>query len=1113
MNIYLRSLLPALLLLAFCLPGSLTAQKKSKAAKAAKTAKAAQVETTPVDKDPLDELSLSGLKFRCVGPALTSGRISDIAVHPDNPYVYYVATASGGVWKTVNNGTTFDPIFDGQGSYSIGCITIDPSNPNRIWVGTGENNNQRSVPYGDGIYRSDDGGKSWKHKGLKMSEHIGKIIVHPDNSNVVYVAAIGPLWSEGGDRGVYKSSDGGENWELVLEIDEHTGVNDIVMDARNPEVIYAAALQRRRHVFTYIGGGPGSGMYKTSDGGANWDKINNGLPKVDIGRIGLSQSPADPEILYAIVEAAQGKGGTYWTRNRGASWEKRGGHSTSGNYYQEIIADLNDPMKLYSMDTWMSVSTDGGKSFDFVGEDAKHVDNHSMWIDPANGEHWLVGCDGGIYETFDAANTWIFKANLPVTQFYKVALDNDEPFYNIYGGTQDNFSLGGPSRTITAQGIMNSDWFITHGGDGFESQVDINNPNIIYAQSQYGVLVRYDKINGEEVGIQPKERKGENTYRWNWDSPLQVSAHKSGRLYFCANKVFRSDDYGNSWEVISEDLTQQINRNELKVMGRVWDIDGVMKNQSTSLYGSIVAFSESPRNNKLLVVGTDDGLIQVTEDGGENWRKVDNISGVPKNTYVNSVYASQHDENVIYAAFNNHKNGDFKPYVYKSSDKGMTWNNISANLPERGSVYSIEEDHVSKDLIFCGTEFGVFFSPSGGGRWKQLKAGVPTIAVRDLAIQRRENDLVLGTFGRGFYVLDDYSALRNVDAKGLTENQLFTSRDALRFEASKPLGLPGKSFQGDDFYTAENLGSVALFTYFLKEDIKTKKDERQKAAKEKAKEGKDSPYPTYDELKAEQEQVAAKIIFTITDSKGNVVKKITKSPKKGLQRFEWDMRYESKRAISLSKPSFYNPFAGKREGTMVEPGTYTTTMSSWIDGEVKQLGTPMQFEIIPLGNAVMPSNNHAAKVVFQRQVAQLSGEIEAVQRTIGEVRNKMKHIREAIQKAEVPMADLYADALAIDAGLRDLSTQLNGDRIKSRLDMDQPPTPAQRISGINYEQKYSSSLPTKTHRDSYAIAKEEFAPIKSALDKLIQMQLLPLEDKLDDLNAPFTPGRAINGEH
>ncbi|MEC7247023.1 MAG: glycosyl hydrolase, partial [Bacteroidota bacterium] len=669
------------------------------------------------DKNPLDKLSISALKWRSIGPALTSGRISDLAINPNKPFEYYVAVASGGVWKTTNWGVDYKPIFDRQGSYSIGCVSIDPKNPNVVWVGTGENNNQRSVAYGDGVYKSVDGGASWKNMGLKSSEHIGNILIHPENSDIVYVSAYGPLWNKGGDRGIYKTIDGGKSWNKILFIDEHTGFNEIHMDPRNPDVLYATSHQRRRHVYTYVGGGPGSGIHKSVDGGNTWRKINKGLPGVEIGRIGMDISDANPEVIYAIVEASERKGGFYKSTNRGESWQKQSSKVTSGNYYQEIFADPVDVDVVYVMDTYMGVTKDGGKTFKYVEEKYKHVDNHAMWINPKNNSHWLVGCDGGIYETFDKGAKWDYKKNLPVTQFYKVSVDNSSPFYNVYGGTQDNYTLGGPSRVNNSHGISNQDWFVTHGGDGFETQVDPINPNIVYSQSQYGFLVRYDKLSGEEVGIKPIARKGELSYKWNWDAPLSVSNHVPGRLYFAANKVFKSDDYGNSWEVISEDLTRQLNRNELKVYDRVLSIDAVEKNGSTSPYGTIVALSESPLDANLIAIGTDDGLIQITDDGGDNWKKIDNISGAPKRSYVNSVYLSKHDVNVIYVAFNHHKYGDFKPYIFMSKDKGKSWESISNNLPERGSVYSLEEDHEKEGLIFCGTEFGALFSPDFGKRW------------------------------------------------------------------------------------------------------------------------------------------------------------------------------------------------------------------------------------------------------------------------------------------------------------------------------------------------------------------------------------------------------------
>ncbi|TCI84808.1 glycosyl hydrolase [Tenacibaculum sp. M341] len=1059
-------------------------------------------------KSPLEAISVSGLKWRNVGPALTSGRISDFAFNPKNPYEYYVATAAGGVWKTVNSGITYQPIFDSQGSYSIGCVTMDPNNSNVIWVGTGENNNQRSVSYGDGIYKSIDGGASWQHMGLKNSEHIGKIVVHPENSDIVYVAAIGPLWSKGGDRGLYKTEDGGKTWKSVIKVDEHTGVNDVVMDPRDPNVLYATTLQRRRHVYTYVGGGPGSAIHKSVDGGATWTKINKGLPNEELGRIGLAISPANPEIIYAIVEAANRKGGFFASTNRGASWQKRSSHVTSGNYYQEIIADPIDENTVYSMDTWMSVTHDGGKSFKLVGEDTKHVDNHAMWINPHNNKHWIVGCDGGIYETFDAAKTWDFKENLPVTQFYKVAVDNDYPFYNIYGGTQDNFSLGGPSRVLTNHGIRNFEWFITNGGDGFESQIDPNNPNIVYAQSQYGGLVRFDKKSGEKVGIKPKARKGENAYRFNWDAPLVVSRHVPGRLYFSANKVFKSDDYGNSWEVISDDLSQQIDRNTLKVYGRVVSIDAVMKNGSTSQYGSVVAFAESPKNKELLAAGTDDGLIHISENGGQSWRKISSISGAPKQSYVNSIYLSRHDENTIYVAFNHHKYGDFKPYVFKSTDKGNSWQAIASNLPERGSVYAIEEDHVDSNLLFVGTEFGAFFSPNKGQNWKQLKNGLPTIAVRDIAIQERENDLVLGTFGRGFYVMDDYSALRNIENAAPKEKaKIYPIRTALMWEKSSPLGLPGKSFQGDNLYTAQNLGPEAIITYYYDSNFTSLKSKRQKSEKGLVKSGQDTPYPNYTSLKEENNESKPELVFYIKDATGKVIKKEFKPVAKGVQRFKWDLRYTPQNPINLNKSGFYNPFAGRSEGTLVAPGTYTVEMGILKDGELNSLTAPTSFEVRALNNVEMPAKNRAEKVAFQKGLAKVQADMGTAQRLMSESRNKLTHIKEAIKRSEQPLGSLAKTVKLIEKQLNEVQIAMYGDAVKRRLDIDQPLSTASRLGSIGYEQKYSTATPTKTHRDSYAIAKEEVTVIKTKMETIFNKDIKTLEQELINSGAPYTPGR------
>ena len=1059
---------------------------------------------------PLDSIKIDGLKWRSIGPAFNSGRISDLAVNPDNPFEYYVATASGGVWKTKNAGVEYKPIFENEGSYSIGCIAMDPKNHNILWVGTGENNGQRSVAYGNGVYKSIDGGETWENMGLKNSEHIGKIIIHPEDTNIIYVAAIGPLWNKGGDRGLYKSTDGGKTWNCILEIDEHTGVNDILLDPRDPNIVYAASHQRRRHVYTYVGGGPGSGLHKSMDGGKTWNKINKGLPKTEVGRIGLAISPANPEILYAIVEASDGKGGFFRSTNRGASWEKRSDYVTSGNYYQELVADPIDSEVVYSMNTWLHVSRDGGKTFVKVGERYKHVDNHCMWINPNNNRHWLVGCDGGIYETFDSGEQWDYKENLPITQFYKVAVDNDAPFYNIYGGTQDNFSLGGPSRVINAHGITNQDWIITHGGDGFESQIDQSNPNIVYSQSQYGWLVRFDKKSGEEVGIQPTEGENEEEYRWNWDSPLVLSQHGSGIIYFAANKVFRSGDYGNSWEVISDDLTRQLNRNKLPVYDRTLSIDAVEKNGSTSPYGTIVAMSESPIDENLLAVGTDDGLIHVTEDRGKSWRKIDNIPNAPKTSYVNSVYLSQHDANIIYVAFNHHKYGDFRPYIFKSIDKGLSWTSISSNLPERGSVYAIEEDHVDKDLLFCGTEFGIFFSPNSGGLWKKIGKGLPTIAIRDIAIQRRENDLVLATFGRGFYVLDDYAPLRNIENEEINNPIIYSIRNALIWEESKPLGLPGKAFMGDNFYSAENLGPEVVVSYFYPEDYKSIKDKRLDFEKELIKDKKDVSYPDYESLKKETYEIAPQLVFVIKDSKGNIVKKVYQELKKGLYRFHWDMRYEYPNPIDLNESEFHDPWSEKRKGSLVLPGSYTVEMQLQDGTKTTLLVEPKGFNVIPLNNTVMPASNRETKVAFQTKVNRLYAEVSEVSAKIDEMKKKLKYIKEAIKTSNLAVADISKKVLDFEYKLTMVEKDLNGDPLKRRLDIDQKLPPAVRVRKIISEQKYSTASPTKTHEQSYNIAYSQFKPIEEEVQKLYEFEIKAIEKDLKEAEAPYTPGRLEN---
>ncbi|NOZ78015.1 MAG: glycosyl hydrolase [Acidobacteria bacterium] len=1054
--------------------------------------------------------TLAGLKFRSIGPALTSGRITDIAVNPEHPEIFYVASASGGVWKTVNGGTTFEPIFDHEGSYSIGCVTVDHTNPSVVWVGTGENNSQRSVSFGDGVYRSDDGGAHWKNMGLKTSEHISKIVIDPRDDRVVWVAAQGPLWRDGGDRGLYKTTDGGRTWKAVLSISPRTGVTDVVLDPRNPDVVYAAAYERQRHVWTLVDGGPESAIYKSTNGGATWRKLTNGLPKnVDLGRIGLAIAPSAPDTVYAIVEAAEGKGGFYRSTDRGETWERRSDYTTSSpQYYNEIFCDPNDPNRVYAMDTFMHVTEDGGKTWSKVPENHKHVDNHALWIDPKDTRHLLAGCDGGLYESWDRGATWRFFSNLPVTQFYRVALDTSEPFYFVYGGTQDNATLGGPSATLNGTGITDADWFVTVFGDGFRPAVDPKNPDTVYSESQYGGLVRYDRKTGEMVDIQPQPAPGQPPLRWNWDTPLIISPHDHNRLYVAAQEIYRSDDRGNSWRAISPDLTRGLDRNALPVLGRVWSVDAVAKNASTSPYGNIVALTESPLVAGLLYAGTDDGLIQVTEDGGAHWRKIDHVPGVPERTYVSALVASASDPNLVYAAFDNHKMGDFKPYLYRSTDRGRTWTPIMSNLPDRQIVHAVAEDPGDPSLLFAGTEFGVWFSPDAGGRWIQLKGGLPTIAVRDLAIQREKHDLVLATFGRGFYVLDDYRPLREV-GRGVLKKPaaLFDVRDALLYVPRQPLGIHGTGFLGDNFYAASNPPFGAVVTYFLKNGLESRAEARRAAERKARKAGKTIAWPSWNELRAEDREVAPAVVLTIKDDAGNVVRRITGPTKAGIHRVAWDLRYPATTPVPLKKKTDLAPWDEPDRGPLVLPGTYSVTLETLIDGVLKDVAGPVSFRVRPLAGHVPPASVLRATAAFREQVARLRGAAHGALEAANEASVQLERIRKTLLVAPGTDPVLIQKVTVLTDRLDDILTALRGDTTKTKRWTPAPPSVIDRVERIVGSQWLTNEPPTRTQKDAFRWASQALAAQLTKLRTLVTVDIAAINQKLAAAGAPWTPCR------
>jgi photosystem II stability/assembly factor-like uncharacterized protein len=1051
------------------------------------------------DKSPYKSSTFNGLKFRLLGPAITSGRVTDFAVNPNNYHEFYVAVASGNVWKTTNSGTTWEPIFDKYDSYSIGCVTLDPDNPHVVYVGTGENNSQRSVSWGDGIYRSEDGGKSFKNIGLKKSEHIAKILVDPRDSKVIYAAAQGPLWGPGGQRGLYKSTDYGATWDSVLYISENTGVTDVVMDPRNPDVLYAASYQRRRHVWVLLNGGPEGAIHKSTDAGATWKKLKSGLPGGDVGRIGLAISPVNPDYVFAIIEARGETGGFYKTTNRGASWKKTNPYKTSSaQYYNEIFCDPKDVDKIYSLDTRTKVSIDGGNTFNNVGNEARHVDDHALWINPDNTAHFLIGGDGGIYETFDGAKTWLFKGNLPITQFYRVSVDNSEPFYWVYGGTQDNNSMGVPSQTINNEGIVNADWIPTLGGDGYESAIDPVDPNIVYAQYQYGGLVRYDKKSGEYISIKPQAGINEEPLKWNWDTPLIISPHKHTRLYFAANKLFKSENRGNSWEAVSPDLTRKIDRNKLEVMGKVWSVDAVAKNASTSYYGNIVSLSESPLVEGLIYIGTDDGLIQVTEDGGLTWRKIEKFPGIPDITYVSCLYASLHDPNTVYASFDNHKRADFKPYVLVSNDRGKSWNSISGDLKAPQVVYSIIQDHVKPELMFVGTEYGVFFTFNSGKKWIQLKGGLPTIAVKDIDIQRRENDLVLGTFGRGFYVLDNYSPLREVDEKSLEEreNILYPVKDALMFV--KRRGTFGGV--GTSFFKADNPPFGATFTYYIKEAPKTRKAQRQEKEKDLIKEDKPVYYPSWDELRLENREEKSYLLFTISDENGNVVRKLKEGVTSGVNRITWDLRSADTNPVKT--------VTGKNEsGSPVMPGKYFVSLSMSVDGVLTEIAGPQEFEAKVLQNSTLPAEDRGELVAFQKKFWEFNRAVEGALNSTRDLKAKMDILIYAIKQTPGAPNSLMDDALRIKSETDDILQHLYRDETIAGRNEPTSPTIYNRLNEIAWGLWKTTSSPTQTQRDNYKAASAEFDPILTQLKQLLEVDLKNLEAQMEQYGAPWTPGR------
>jgi len=1074
-------------------------------------AAAAQRGAAPSDapkKDPY-----KGLELRGIGPAFMSGRIADIAVHPGDPNTWYVAVGSGGVWKTTNAGTTWKPIFEHEGSYSIGCVTIDPSHPEIVWVGTGENVGGRHVGYGDGVYRSLDGGTSWKNMGLAHSEHIGRIVVDPRNSDVVYVAAQGPLWSAGGDRGLYKSTDGGATWAKILGGGEYTGVNEVVMDPRDSNVLYATTHQRLRTVAALVNGGPESGIHKSVDGGATWRKLTQGLPKEDMGRIGLAVSPQNPDVVYATIELGLRKGGFWRSEDAGGSWQKRSDHVAGGtgpHYYQEIFASPHRFDRVYHTEVRLHVTEDGGKTFESIEGRFKHVDNHAVAFNPNDPDFLLVGCDGGLYESWDLGKTWKFVANLPVTQFYKVAVDDAEPFYNVYGGAQDNNTQGGPSRTDNVHGILNSDWFVTLGGDGYQPATDPTLPDIVYSEWQEGNLARFDRRTGETVYIQPQPAPGEETDRFSWDAPIVVSPHAPSTLYYASQRVWRSDDRGDTWRAISGDLTRGLDRLTLPMMGRVWSFDAVWDVMAMSKYGTIASLTQSPLDENLLYVGTDDGLVQVTEDGGATWRKTDRLPGVPGFFFVNDIKADLHDRNTVYVAVDQHKTGDFAPYLFKSTDRGRTWKSITTGLPPRHIVWRVVQDHVNAKLLFAGTEFGLFFTIDGGESWNRLSGGLPNIPFRDLTIQRRENDLIGATFGRGFYILDDYTPLRSLTPETLTrEAALFPVRKAWWYVERRTMGGGEKASQGDAFFTAPNPPFGAVVTYYLRDEIRTHKEMRREKEKAIEKQGGNTPYPGWDALRTERLEQDPAILLTVRDADGNVVRHLTGPVKAGFHRVAWDLRRPR------VDPGPARPRRGGDDGdaggVLAPPGRYTVSLAKVQDGVITDLGLRETFDVVPLRKGTLPGSSPEQVAAFLAEMDELERATSGAAGLIAETTHRIEAIQDALMRSRIADPELQRRVDEIRKRLSGFDEALSGDRQRRTFGDDGPLTVNDRLRFAQRGTQSSTYGPSPAHRASLDLAKKTFATLREQLDRLVEVDLREVEKRLEEAGAPWTPGRAVPG--
>ncbi|MDA0329924.1 MAG: hypothetical protein O2958_13065 [Gemmatimonadetes bacterium] len=862
--------------------------------------------------------TISRLEYREVGPALMGGRIADLAVVESRPQVFYLGTATGGVWKTENHGTSWTPLFDEQSTSSIGDITLHQPNPNLIWVGTGEPQNRQSSPWGNGVYKSTDAGLTWTHMGLDETRHIARIVIHPRDPDIVYVAAVGNLWGPSPDRGVFKTTDGGETWENVLSIDDFTGAIDLAMDPADPSTLFAAMYQRQRTGWGFNGGGPGSGLYRSVDGGKSWMELTDGLPTGDKGRIGIDVYRQDGNIVYALVEAdaqransgrggGRGGGGSsrsglFRSLDRGTTWEKVSDTNPRPMYYSQVRIDPTNPDRIYVLGSDLMISDDGGRSFRSDGAEQIHVDHHALWVNPQDPDHLIIGSDGGVAASWDGAAHWRMFDNIALGQFYAIGYDMRDPYF-VCGGLQDNNPWCGPSNTRSFHGIRNQDWYETAYGDGFWTVVDPTDSTIVFSETQGGNMNRYDLTTGEKTPMQPitgPREAGDSTkeYRFNWNSPLLISRHDPRTIYLGANYLMRSRDRGMSWEEVGGvDLTKQIDRDRLEIMGVSGDQPMMSIHDGTSNYGNLTAVGESRFSPDVIYVGTDDGNVKVTMNGGTTWEDIGtNIRDLPERTYVSRLTPSAHAPGRVYATFDGHRNGDFSAYVYVSEDFGRGWRPITRGLPDGWSVNVITEHHRNADLLFVGNEVGVFVSIDRGDSWAALKNNLPVVPVDDILIHPRENDLIVGTHGRSIWIMEDISPLEGLSAAVMTEAAVvFPSRTTIMWAQRGDWPFYGATYSGS------NPPRATPIRYYLRDAM------------------------------ADEGRVA----LTLSDAEGRRIRTIEGPGGEGIHEVVWDWRFDRPYEPESGAGGGGRGGAGggggrggAPQGPIALPGVYTVTLNA-----------------------------------------------------------------------------------------------------------------------------------------------------------------------------------------